>query len=371
MVTLVVIDHHRSDYLDKSHVEIPTFASEDEFITAVARHVQNDYDLLLSDADPDGYLSALIFALSKGTRGAQYQYRCYRVPLTKEIIDIFHNNGITTIIAFDWFPIYACDLSIFDRVVLLNPTYSKLFEHTSTSELVYRALAHKTDFMEDLNAIGVVCDYGVQSGAKTIERTIARYPKIFASLLEPAQTGKLNRYNVYESPFSELTEMYWAPYIVNGERGAQELVSLILANEPFTFADLFNYSHHPVVKYIRGMHAKLSEMLRSEQGRYHDKKIENGAVIIYEPAVNSPGFVQKFSSMLCQHTIGKVFMIKTKINGNTKYSVRHRGLHLDLGRILHEMGVGGGHPEAAGALVKDPEGFELAFIERVKNELNA
>jgi hypothetical protein len=367
MVTLIVIDHHHSDFVDKDKVEIPTFATEEEFIEYLEPFLQRDYDLLLSDADPDGYLSATLYCLNKGIE--EPNYKCFRVPITKEHLQIYEKNGVQSIIAFDWFPLYGTDASLFDRVILLNPRYSKLFENTSSTELVYRASANKTTFMKDLNAIGVVSDYGMTSGMNTVLDTIARYPVLLNDIKTLADENKINRYNVFQSKFAALSEMYWAPYIIDGEEGANELVRCLTSAQPFTYWDLFNYAHHPAIEYLRKMYHKYQRMEQEELARYQTHKKEVGNVIIYEPKSSSPGFIQKFSSNLCNDIRGKVFLLKIKINGRTKYSGRQHGLLIDLGKIFEELGIGGGHPQASGGMTDDPEGFESAFIERVKTEL--
>ncbi|MFC1774687.1 DHHA1 domain-containing protein [Nanoarchaeota archaeon] len=363
MVTLVVVDHHRSDFLDKSRVNIPKFNNPDEYIKELSKYFEKDYDLILSDADPDGYVSSIIFCLEKGFRDPNY--KCFRIPLDKEIIEIFEKNNIKSIIAFDWFPLYGCDLSLFEDVVLLNPVFSNLLDNTCTAELVFRACKKKTKFMRDLAAITIVSDYAVSGGLSTLSETIIDYPELFSSLLPLVEDNKLNRYNVFQSRFKELSEIFWSPYIINGEKGAQRLVQLLLSNPAFTYTDIFNFEHKPTIKFLRRAWHEFKHVLREESISFKTRRKEINNVLIYEPNISSPGFVQKFSSMLCDTNIGKIIMLKVRVNSKTKYSLRQRGLLIDLGKILQDMGVGGGHPEAAGAVVEDTESFEKDFIARV------
>ena len=366
MVTLVVVDHHHSDYVDRAKVDLPTFGSEEEFISALHLHLSRDYDLVLSDADPDGYLSALVYCLNRQSTNANF--KCFRVPLTKDHIEILKKNNIHTIIAFDWFPLYGSDLSLFDKVTLLNPVYSRLFENTSTSELVYRASAHKTPFMRDLNAIGVVSDYGMKSGMNTVVETIQAYPELFTNLKIIATENKLNRTNVFDSRFKELSELFWAPYIIYGEQGAQELVRLILSSRAFTYDELFDFAHHPAIEYLWTSWHDFNRMMETERRNYDLFREETGDIIIYTPQVTNPGFIQKFSSVVSDHSSGKIILMKISVGNKTKYSARQKGLLIDLGRIFHDMGVGGGHATAAGALVDDPELFERQFMQRISRE---
>ncbi|MBD3319142.1 hypothetical protein GF342_04505 [Candidatus Woesearchaeota archaeon] len=367
MVTLVVVDHHRSDFIDKEKVSVPTFETEEEFVETLRQYLDCDYDMILADADVDGYTSAIIYALDRKLRDPAF--KCFRVPITREHLDIFEKNGVQTIIALDWFPLYGTDVSLFENVVLLNPRFSKLFENCSCSELIYRATKHKTPFMRDINAVGVVSDYGFASGMQTILQTVNSYNSLFLPLVELGEQNKINRYNVYQSKFKQLSEIFWAPYIINGEEGVQEIVQLIVNNEAFTYWDVFNYAHHPAIHYLRRAYHHYQQMVEEEEKHFAIRKKEFDHVIIYEPKTSSPGFISKYSSELTNRYSGKVFLLKIKINSKTKYSARQRGLLLDLGRLFEELGIGGGHPAAAGGMTEDPEGFEKAFIEKVNAEL--
>jgi hypothetical protein len=366
MVTLICIDDHKSDFINEEKVEVPRFRNREEFQAAVKEHLSKPYDLIISDANPDGYISSILY----GRTQPNAQYKCFRMPITKDLVEILERNNVYTIVAFDWFPLYGSDPELFDRVILINPAYSDLGEQVSVSEIIHKAIGTKDQYMTDIGAIGTVCSGRLTGNKEILTKTIQAHQELLGPLLEKAESGKLNSYHIMHSLFKQLGELFWAPYLMYGEQGVQELVTLCTTSKEFTYEDLFNYTHHPVVKYLQGCWHLFQEQFRADQKGFKEEVTTHQNVLIYEPKHTQPGFLQKFGKQLANTNPGKIILLKTRIDGKTKYGAQATGLLLDLGKVFEDMNIGGGHPESAGALVTDPELFEGEFLRRVDKILN-
>ncbi len=364
MVTLVVVDNHESESTLTRPCEVPSFSSEEEFISILSGYLQGHYDALISDARADGYIASILYGLHR--QATSLHYRCFRVPLSKDMIEVFKNKGIHTILALDWFPFYGCDMTLFDKVILLNPSQSKILEGVNVAELVYRAASTTTPFMRDLAALASAEYNHSTSRFLSVQETIAAYPSLFPTLQQASLSGKLTRYAILQSLFLQLSDLFRAPSALQGEQGVQELVRLALASTPFTYFDILNFAHHPVVKYLRKEQQKLDSILERELTRCENTCKIKGMALLYEPQEHSPRFLQKLSRTLCKKYIGTVIILKIPVNGKTKYSLSHRGLLVNLGALLESIGVGGGYATNAGALVENTEQFETELITRLE-----
>ena len=162
--------------------------------------------------------------------------------------------------------------------------------------------------------------------------------------------------------------MAWAPYILQGDQGAEEMVRVLVQNPGYSVAGFLRGSRNPAVKFLRSQWAEFTALLREERQHFERTARFDAPLIIYQPKSPLKGLVQKFSSILADEHADSVVLVKTPLDGKWKYSLRRRNLELDLGAIVKEMGVGGGIPPAAGCTTDNPEGFEQEFGERVRKE---
>ncbi len=379
-VSLVVVDHHPLN-IDFSRENIKTIKAKDlqDFYKKVRYYLGKEYDLVISDEDPDGMTSVILYSLFKGK---VVNFKGNRTGLKKEDVRKLESEGIEKIVSFDWFPLSFSDLDAFDNIIYLNPRNSGLV-NVNTSEIVFRALPETGRFGRDISAIGTVCDYLVDTSQEKMREVIEDYPELFPELLQLAGEGKLDRYNIYSTEvnntsfqglkvntkFYDLSLMFWAPFIMEGDAGNKRLVELAVNNPNFTLTDLINGSNNPVVQYVRPLYNKLQELVTNERNNFYITRRVQGRISFYEPKEHRSGLMSKVSSILCDELpAGDIIAMKSRSQENGleifRYSLRGRnGSKYNLGKILTELNVGGGHENAAGAKV------QIEKVEWFENEL--
>ena len=366
-IDLVVLDHHTARVQDlPASVFLSKTPDEGAFYDLCQDYLLEEYDLVLADQDPDGSMAAALYLL--GT-GESPRLASMRGDLTAAKLAEYEQQGIKRILALDWYSVYTSDLGA-ASVTVLNPVISGMPHTVCATQMVYEALF---PFAEEesalaLAAMGIVSDYGTES-ALPLFREIARlHPKHFGDLADLVSRGTLDRYTAFDTRLKDLSEMAWAPYILQGDQGAEEMVRVLVQNPGYSVAGFLRGSRNPAVKFLRSQWAEFTALLREERQHFERTARFDAPLIIYQPKSPLKGLVQKFSSILADEHADSVVLVKTPLDGKWKYSLRRRNLELDLGAIVKEMGVGGGIPPAAGCTTDNPEGFEQEFGERVRKE---
>ncbi|MBS3151983.1 hypothetical protein J4230_01090 [Candidatus Woesearchaeota archaeon] len=372
---LVIVDHHQlSVEFDKfNNVRVITAHNLEEFYKIVRIYLVEDYDLIISDEDPDGITSVIIYGLYHKKIP---NFKGNRNGLKKEQIDELRKNNIQKILAFDWYAIQYTDLTQFDEIIYLSPRSSNL-TNVNTSDIVYMALPETVKFGRDISAIGTVCDYLVDNCRNKINSVVLDYRNLFPELINLVKENKLDRYNIYyagnkKTKFFDLSLMFWAPFIIEEETGNESLIKLILENKEFRFEELINGSENPSVKYLNKNYLTLSNLIDEERKNFDKYKKVVGNVVFYNVRMHKSGFMSKFSSiMLDESEYGIVIAMRGKdINKNViKYSLRTKKADYNLGNILIKLGVGGGHETAAGCFVPfdKEEWFENELIKTINS----
>lgn len=371
-IELVVIDHHEPrgpspEAMEEYH--IPTAEDREAFFGIVSDCLEQPFDLVFADQDPDGSLAAAIYGLSAERRP---DITCMRGDFDSAALKTLESEGVKRVLCLDWYGVYTSDLSAAERVTVLNPLFSGLPSTLCTTHIVYEAVRQSigsasADTALALAAIGIASDYCTESALGLFKEIAYGYPEYFKDVLQLLRKGELDKYTVFGTRFRELSEMVWAPYILNGSEGSEKMVNAILDNGTFGIGGMLRGSRNPAVVYMRGEWEKFQELIEAEWV-YFDATAEiEPPFIVYEPReTRYAGIVQKFSSMVADKYEDSIVMARVPVEGGTKYSFRRRRFDIDLGGILKEMGVGGGHPEAAGCIVPDAGEFEGEFKKRVR-----
>lgn len=354
---LVVIDHHQLevDITKFKNIKIVTAFNLSEFFSIAREYIKQDYDLVISDEDPDGITSAIIYALYKNKK---INFKGDRKGLKKEDIYRLKDQGIKNILTLDWFPFSRSDLKEFNEIIFISPRSSNL-RNVNTSDIIYNALPETGRFGRDLSAIGTVCDYLVENSYQKMKSVVLEYSDLFPELVVLANEENLDRYNIYKidekyTKFFDLSLMFWAPFIIQGEQGNETLIKLITENRGFSLRDLFKGSANMAVMYLTAVYKDLIKIIEEEKKSFDENKKEIGSLIFYEVKANRPGFMSKFSSIICDNiAYGKVIAMKVRDTekGVIRYSLRTKKSVYNLGRILTILDVGGGHEEAAGGTI--------------------
>lgn len=374
MVKLVVIDHHEAEkelFSQKPNVQILHSTSLEEFYKSSQQFLEKDFDLVITDNDPDGLCSALVYFLNN----KKGKFRCSRKPFTKEDVEKLKEEGINTVLALDFWPLKYSDLDAFEEIRILNPQLTDL-PNISSAELTYRMLPSRDSFVRDISCIGTVCDYRVENAQDTLKEVITAYKGLFPTLIPLLEEGKLDSHNIWNSNFKQLTDMFWAPYILKGEEGGEELIRKMQAFIPFTYTELLGLSNNNGVQYLKGMGKELKEVFDKEQESFEKNKKEEGVFIFYQ-SNSHKRITSKFSSMLCNDHPNKIIVMKSESeNGTYKYSLRRREVEIDLNEAAEKacLGLGcqgGGHKQAAGVTnVRNSQEFERNLMEEVQKRLS-
>jgi len=362
---LTIFNHHKEadpDFLKRNNLKIIFANNQDEFYQNLQEIFSHDYDYVLLDQNHDSFLTSIIYLLHKKN---DIRFKCFSSPLSKAYIENLKGEGVKHLLSINSRNSYNSDFNEFETITLVNPHETGL-SNISCCQILFNSLSERDDFSRDLTGIGIISDYTLEEGYEIIVDILKSYQDIFPELLKRVAEISLNKYNIHDSVFGELSRMFWAPCVLEEAQGVENLVQKITENPGFTYRDLLEGSKNPSVQFICEQWDKHKKILEKERNVFIKKRIEEGNFLIYEPEYKSENFVREFSNIIKDKNIDKIVIMKTDIGeGKTKYSIRRGELEVDLGAILRDLGMGGGNPFAAGCTVGKDENFEEKFIEAV------
>ena len=379
-VRLVLIDHHIGvGKLERyDNVTIIKTDSLDFFYDITGKYLDDDYDMIISDEDPDGVTSAILYLLGKNKN---IKFVGNRSGLSSTSLADLEKQGVTNILALDWFPINFSEIQAFSEVIILNPVMSGLV-NVNTSEIVYRSLFTDNEFLRDISVVGTLCDYLVDTSKEKFNDFMNSYKDVFPELYEVSFRHELDRYNAYRlngsyTKLFDISLMFWAPFIIDGQEGNNKIIDLIIKNPNFTMADLIYGSDNLAVVYLRELFIKLLTLINFERENFYKEVKIIGNVYLYSPKNYAQGLMSKFSSIISDEVSEKnpmaVVIMKGLSNNNAKYSLRTSHADYNLGKVLNTITEnGGGHPTAAGVNLSldKVEDFENKLFGIINNNLD-
>jgi len=365
-ITLTLIDHHiipNQKFIHNPKVKLVLGYDQDNYFENVAPYSSQLYDYVFFGENPDAIISAAMYLLSHEKKPL---YKCLPRALKKADFDRLAGAGLNNIVFFNCLWAYESDLDEVESVVLINPHESGL-QNISASHILYKSLQNPTHFMRDLAGIAIVMDYTLDEAFEIIVDIVNSYPEMFADLTQRIKDITLNKYNVNDSAFGEITSMVRAPSILYGVKGVDNMMKTLVRNDSFTLPSLMNDEPSENIRFFRTTYAKYKEIFDQEMGFFEKEKQVQDVVITYAPHFKSQNFVREFSNRIKDNNINSIVMVKTPTGDRrTKYSIRRGELNIDLGKTLEELGTGGGNPFAAGCTVSDPDAFEKAFLKKIE-----
>ena len=365
-MNLTIFDHHKdpdTPIIHRSNVRIIFANTTDDYYPTVHEFLNKPFDYILVDQDHDSMITGILHLLSIEEKP---DYKCFSGALKKNFIQKSMDDGKSNIISFNSLRVYNSDLDEFDTITLINPHETGM-PNISCCQILYKAMGKSETLWRDLAGIGITSDYTLEEGYDIIIEILKAYKNIFPDLTKRAIELSLNKYNILDSAFGNISQMLWAPVVLENEEGVEEIIRIIVENPEFTYADLLEKSENPVSQYLHRQWEKYSEILEKEKELFSSNKVEDGKFVIYEPEYKSTNFIREFSNMVKDENIDKIIIMKTKAGeGKLKYSIRRGELNVDLGMTLKNMGKGGGNPFAAGCTVNIDDNFEEEFIANVK-----
>ncbi|MEK6947754.1 MAG: DHH family phosphoesterase [Nanoarchaeota archaeon] len=368
---LVIVDHHDIN-VNLSHPNIETVKAQDlsDFYSKVRSYLVKDYDLVISDEDPDGITSVMVYCLFKGKF---VNFKGNRSGLKKNDVQDLESNGIHTILAFDWFPLEFTDLSAFDKIIYLNPQKSGLI-NVNTSEIVYQSLPETGKKGRDISAVGSICDYLILNCPVKFKEFLLDYNDLFNENYTLLMENKLNQNNVLtfegkNTKLYDLSLMFWAPFIINGEDGNNDIIKYVIEDKDFNIRNLFTESDSSSANKIKNSYNELLGIIDEEKKSFYNERTLLGDISFYYPKTHRAGFMSKFSSIIADELPEKSLVVIRSLSNDKstmKYSLRTI-YNYGLGKLLVELGVGGGHDKAAGCVIpKDKqEWFEAELVSRI------
>ncbi len=363
---VTLLDHHiipDENFIHNQKVKVILGYDQENYYKNISEFINRKFDYIFLDENPDAMLSAAIYLLS---RQKKPQFKCLPRALKDKDFEKLIAGGKNNIIIFNCLKAYFSDFHMVDKIILINPHESGL-QNISASEIIYKTIEDPTPFMRDLASISIVLDYTLDEAFETVLEVVNAYPDIFADILEKIKNLTLNKYNIHDSEFSILASMFRAPSILYGIKGVDQLIDYLLKNENFTLKDMLNGSANETIKYLKDCSTKYLKIIDDELKFLEEEKVSRGAVMIYTPHFRSENFVREFANQVKDRNIDSIVMFKIPTKDNkTKYSIRRGELNVDLGRILSDMGVGGGNPFSAGCTVDREEDFEKEFLFKIE-----
>lgn len=364
---LTILDHHNN--VDFSLIENPkveiTFGNETEdYFQNVKERVNRVYDKVLFEQNIDAVISTIVYYLNINKNP---DIECIYSHIPNDKFRSFSEKKKNDILALNTLRIYGSELDNIDKIFIINPHETGL-ANISISQILYKSINNPSPFIRDLVGLAIAADYTMEEAMETILEIIRDYKSFFPELYKRTQDLSLNKFNLLDSKFGELTRMIWAPVILEGEDGAIQLIANILESGEFRYTDLYESSEILAARYIKNKYQQFKDILTKEKNRFQESKIEDGIFISYEPEYKSENFIREFSNIIKDENLFNIIMMKVKKDdGSTKYSIRRGKLDVDIGGILYEMGTGGGNPYAGGGTVQNEVKFEEEFKKMVKN----
>ncbi len=102
---------------------------------------------------------------------------------------------------------------------MINPHESGL-QNISVSQIIHKAFENPNSSIRDLAGIAVVLDYSLDEAFETIVEIVTAYPDVFADRIKNIT---LNKYNVHDSAFGELSMLFPAPSIIPVPKALKQL----------------------------------------------------------------------------------------------------------------------------------------------------
>ncbi len=145
---------------------------------------------------------------------------------------------------------------------MINPHESGL-QNISVSQIIHKAFENPNSSIRDLAGIAIILDYSLDEAFETIVEIVTAYPDVFADLAERRiKNITLNKYNVHNSAFGELSMLFPAPSIIHGTKGVEAVIHQLINNPPFQLPDLLNGSSNKTIEYLQKCLAEYKKILK-------------------------------------------------------------------------------------------------------------
>jgi hypothetical protein len=248
-INLTIFDHHSIP--DPAFIHLPKLKvvlgyGQDNYYENVKPYLNRRFDYVFYDENSDAMIAAGLYLLGQDNPP---RHKCLSRELKSTDFQKLSDSGKQNIAVFNTLRTYFCDLESVDTVTLTNPHESGL-QNISISQIMYKSAVEPTPFMRDLAGIAIILDYTMDEAFETIAEIVNAYPETFKNLAERIENITLNKYNVHESAFGDLTMLFRAPSIIHGPKGVETVIDQLMNNAPFQLTDLLNGTHNKAIEYL-------------------------------------------------------------------------------------------------------------------------
>ncbi|MFH1294490.1 MAG: DHH family phosphoesterase [Candidatus Aenigmatarchaeota archaeon] len=240
------------------------------------------------------------------------------------------------------------------NVVHFNPRFDEPGAYIPASWMIYDLLKKMDKDVRPwmwMASIGIIGDYAIKDCSAFLKECGRAFP------------GLLDGDDVFTTKLGVAAELISSSITLKGLQGASySLRRLVKAKG---FPDFSNDSE------LKAWHKIVREEIDKLIGAYPKNHSEHEKLIDYEidSALN---IVSVISTILSKENPQKIVMVRKRSGAGWKVSMRNQNLPENLGEIvkkaIKDIGIGGGHERAAGAMIFEKESVET-FKQRLVEQL--
>jgi single-stranded DNA-specific DHH superfamily exonuclease len=245
-----------------------------------------------------------------------------------------------------------------ERVIHYNPRFEKKDIYLPASYLVYNILEKQFDMKEHawIAAIGVISDYGYRECKEFLEQVKKDNPELL---------DYKNIDDIFKTRLGKASEIISSAITVKGLWGANYALRKIIAA-----ANCDEFLDNPqLLRWHKLVRAEIDRILTNFE---KEKVVYNDINLIIGNVDSRFNVTSVVASILSKKYPDKIVVLRKKSNKGWKMSARNQTLDLNIGEIIKKscenIGVGGGHERAAGAVINDWNMFEKNLIRNLKEK---
>ncbi len=168
------------------------------------------------------------------------------------------------------------------------------------------------------------------------------------------------------SKLAKGAELISSAISLKGETGAEKALEILIDSQEFE--DFFNQPK--LRKWKEIINKEIKKILMDFEIKKETYPEINLFIYLFKSKFNLSAVI---SSILADKYPDKIILIAKELNGDKKVSIRYSKGKLNMGEIVKQavkgIGSGGGHPQAAGALIKDWKKFKENLIKIISSSL--
>lgn len=273
-----------------------------------------------------------------------------------EKINIIKNKLVKTKILVIDHHIYEKDLSDGNRVIHINPRFESGFEdaYLPASYVVYRLLEkmkYKVGMHIWISMTGVIGDHGVDDCQDLVKECRIKYPELIPSK------------DVYQSKLNDAADMICSAITLRGLKGAEKSLKLLVEKSEFS-EFIKNAELKKWDKKVKLEIQRIFEDFEKKKETYPEI-----GLVIYQ-IKSRLNITSLMSTLLAVKYPDKILLVRKESRDGWKISLRCQTRKVNVGLLAKDasrnIGFGGGHKNAAGALVRDWDLFKERIFSFLK-----